>query len=113
MEHHYREDSLTVTTSFAMRIAVAPDVMFRIVGDESVLLNLKSETYLGLDAVGTRMWTLLTGSESIQSAYETLLGEYEVGDQQLRRDLEEFVGKLLENDLVLIGSAEPVVSGAE
>ena len=87
-----------------MRVAVAPDVMFRTVGDESVLLHLKSESYLGLDPVGTRMWTLLTASESIQTAYETLLGEYDVDGQQLRRDLEDFVAKLLDNDLVQVNS---------
>jgi Coenzyme PQQ synthesis protein D (PqqD) len=93
-----------MTTSFAMRVAVAPDVMFRVVGEESVLLHLKSETYMGLDPVGTRMWTLLTESESIQRAYEVLLGEYEVDGQQLRRDLEDFVGKLVEHDLVSVNS---------
>lgn len=93
-----------MNTSFAMRVAVAPDVMFRVVGEESVLLHLKSETYLGLDPVGTRMWTALTESESIQSAYEALLGEYQVDGQQLRRDLEDFVGKLVEHDLVLVNS---------
>lgn len=93
-----------MNTSFAMRVAAAPDVMFRTVGDESVLLHLKSETYLGLDPVGTRMWTLLTESESIQSAYEALLGEYQVDGQQLRRDLEDFVGKLVEHDLILVNS---------
>jgi hypothetical protein len=91
-------------TSFATRIAVAPDVMFRTVGDESVLLHLKSETYLGLDPVGTRMWTVLTEADSIESAYEMLLREYEVDGQELRRDLEDFVGKLLEHDLVLVNS---------
>ena len=95
-----------MTTSFAMRIAVAPDVMFRTVGDESVLLHLKSATYLGLDPVGTRMWTLLTASESIQTAYEALLGEYEVDGQQLRRDLANFVGKLVEHDLVQVNASQ-------
>jgi hypothetical protein len=44
-----------------------------------VLLNLKSENYFGRDPVGTRMWTLLATSDSIQSAYEALLDEYDVG----------------------------------
>jgi Coenzyme PQQ synthesis protein D (PqqD) len=93
-----------MTTSFAMKIAAAPDVMFRTVGDEAVLLHLKSEIYLGLDPVGTRMWTLLTESESIENAYETLLGEYEVDGRQLRRDLEDFVAQLVEHRLVLVDS---------
>jgi hypothetical protein len=93
-----------MATSFGNRIAVAPDVMFRTVGEESVLLHLKSETYLGLDPVGTRMWALLTESESIESAYEKLLGEYEVDGLQLRRDLDDFVGRLVEHHLVLVNS---------
>jgi hypothetical protein len=88
----------------AERITVAPDVMFRIVGDESVILHLKSETYLGLDPVGTRMWTVLTESGSIQGAYEILLAEYEVEGPQLHRDLEDFVAKLLQHELVLVDS---------
>lgn len=100
-----------MATSFAKRIAVAPDVMFRTVGEETVLLHLKSETYMGLDPVGTRMWALLTESESIESAYEKLLGEYEVDGPQLRRDLEEFIKKLVENDLILVNSSEALVSG--
>jgi hypothetical protein len=93
---------LIATTSFENRIAVAPDVMFRAVGEEAVLLNLKSETYLGLDPVGTRMWTLLTESQSIETAYEALLGEYEVEGRQLRKDLEDFINKLAENDLIQV-----------
>jgi hypothetical protein len=96
-----------MNTSFSMRVAAAPDVMFRTVGDESVLLHLKSETYLGLDPVGTRMWTLLTASESIQTAYETLLAEYEVDGQQLRRDLQDFLDRLLDNDLVQVNAGQP------
>ena len=97
-------------TPFAMRITISPDVMFRTVGEESVLLHLKSETYLGLDPVGTRMWTLLTQSDSIQTAYETLLTEYEVDGQELSRDLEDFVGKLVENDLVVLTASETVAA---
>ena len=35
--------------SFADRVTISPDVMFRTVGDEAVLMNLKTELYLGLD----------------------------------------------------------------
>jgi hypothetical protein len=102
-----------MTTPFAARVEPGPDVMFRTVGDESVLLHLKSEAYLGLDAIGTRMWTLLTASESIQSAFDALLHEYEVDSQQLRRDLEDFVHKLVEHDLVRVHAGENAARRAE
>lgn len=86
--------------SFSDGVAAAPHVMFQTVGEESVLLNLQTSLYMGLDPVGTRMWTLLTDADSIQAAYEALLTEYEVTPEQLRKDLEEFLGKLTEHGLI-------------
>jgi len=32
-----------MTDSFSSHVTIAPDVLFRLVGDEAVLLNLKTE----------------------------------------------------------------------
>jgi hypothetical protein len=95
------------SVSFSQRVAVAPDVLFRTVGDESVLLNLKTEMYLGLDAIGTRMWTVLQESPSIDAAYDALLQEFEVSPEQLRTDLGELLGKLISYGLLEVGRAFP------
>jgi len=71
---------------------------------ESVLLNLQSEQYFGLDEVGTRMWVALTSANSIQEAYETLLGEYEVDAEKLRQDLQGLLEKLVEKGLIEVAS---------
>jgi hypothetical protein len=88
--------------SFSMRVVSAPDVIFQTVGDEAVILNLKTSLYLGLNPVGTRMWMTLTGAESIQEAFEALQMEYDVPADQLSRDLEEFLARL--NEYALIGN---------
>jgi hypothetical protein len=89
-----------MSLSFSARIAALPEVMYRTVGDEAVLLNMKKQSYFGLDPVGARMWAVLNESASIQTALELLLTEYEVSESQLRTDLEAFVEKLLEQGLV-------------
>lgn len=86
--------------SFSTRARTAPDVMIQEVGDESVLLDLKTERYLGLNEVGTRMWRVLLESDSIQAAYETLLAEYDVTPQQLEEDLRDLLDRLLANALI-------------
>ena len=43
-----------------MRAIVPAHVLIRHLEGESVLLNLDSERYFGLDATGTRMWQLAT-----------------------------------------------------
>jgi len=95
--------------SFSERLTVAPDVLFRLVGDEGVLLNLNTTLYLGLNPVGTRMWHALTSASSIQAAYNALLGEYEVEPAQLRADLEEFIQRLLGQKLIVAG---PVIEAS-
>jgi hypothetical protein len=86
--------------SFSDRARVAPEVLIQEVGGESVLLDLKTERYLGLDEVGTRMWQALLASDSIQAAYDTLLAEYDVTPEQLEGDLRDLLNRLLENELI-------------
>jgi len=82
------------------RVTAPEGVLVRELGGESVLLNLDSESYFGLDEVGTRMWAALTSKPSIEAAFEELLAEYEVEPGQLREDLASFVDKLAEAGLI-------------
>lgn len=81
-------------------INIAPEVIFRGIGGEAVILNLKTERYLGLDEVGTRIWEVLQASGSVESSFKTLLEEYDVEPSRLERHLNEFIDKLIENGLV-------------
>jgi ornithine carbamoyltransferase len=78
------------------------DVLFQEVGGEAVLLNLASESYFGLDAVGTRIWLLLGEDAKLQHAFEAMLAEYEVDPTVLESDLLALVGKLAEAGLVQV-----------
>ncbi len=90
--------------SFDRKLRVAPDTLINLIEGEAVLLNLKSESYYGLDAMGAEMWTALTGSDSIGAAYEKLLDEYDVEPDRLRADLSTLVDQLVEKGLVEIAS---------
>jgi hypothetical protein len=86
--------------SFPSKVVVPDTVLFRELEGRGVLLNLKTESYLSLDDVGTRMWTLFTTEPSIQAAYDRLLGEYDVTPDVLRHDVETLLGEMLEHGLV-------------
>ena len=85
---------------FQAKISVPKQVLVRTFQNESVLLNLDSECYHGLDDVGTRMWQALCQSVNIQAAYESLLPEYEVDAATLQKDLEAFIENMVERGLV-------------
>ncbi len=93
---------------FTQQVSAPDDVLLRVLDGEAVILNLESESYFGLDEVGTRMFTLLTESASIQTAYDVLINEYEVEPAQLKADLTELICKLSENGLVTIENGQAV-----
>lgn len=96
-----------MTIAFTDRVVVPVDVLMRELDGESVLLNLQSERYFGLDAIGTEIWSVLAQAPSIQAAYETLLAEYEVAPEVLRQDLQTLIEQLLEHGLIELQVAVP------
>jgi hypothetical protein len=91
--------------SFDMKVTVCPEILVNFSENQSVLLDLQSERYFGLDEVGTRMWKELTTAASIQDAFDALLAEYEVDAERLRQDLQVLLEKLVDHGLVKIGAA--------
>ena len=90
-----------MTISFSDRVAVPDDVLISNLQEESVILNLDSERYYGLDDVGTRFLSVLTSSESIETAYERLREEYNVDPQVLRADLLALIENLIDQGLLI------------
>lgn len=91
-----------MSISFSDRVAIPDDVLISNLQEESVILNLESERYFGLDSIGTRILTVLTTSESIEAAYDTLLQEYDVEGQVLREDLIVLVEDLAAKGLIRV-----------
>jgi hypothetical protein len=83
-----------------MRIEISEEVLFQEVSGETVLLDLDSEQYFGLDAVGTRVWQLIGAGATAEGVVETLLDEYEVERDRLAADVAELLDKLAEAGLI-------------
>src|SRR5437588_4383546 len=86
--------------SFMNRVVVPSHVLVRFLDKESVLLNIDTERYFGLDETGTRMWQLVTAAPNIETAYQQLLEEYEVAPELLRDNLTDLLARLVENGLL-------------
>ena len=82
------------------RVSIPASVMVREVGGESVILNVESGRYFGLNPMGARMVAVLSASESIEAAHDALLREYDVDSGRLQRDLNNLIQQLLEHGLI-------------
>jgi Coenzyme PQQ synthesis protein D (PqqD) len=92
--------------SFANRVVTPAHVLVRILDRESVLLNLDTEQYFGLDETGTRMWQLVTASPNIEAAYQELIAEFDVEPELLRSHLMELLTRLVESGLLQVTPAD-------
>ncbi|MEE4238789.1 MAG: PqqD family protein [Anderseniella sp.] len=82
---------------------IPAQVMARQVGSETVILDLGSGTYFGLDPVGARIWQLIGEGKTLGEICDTMLDEYDVTREALERDVVELAAKLLEQKLISIG----------
>ena len=83
-------------------ITLSPDVIPQEVSGETVLLDLESENYFGLDEVGTRIWQLIQQTNDLQAIYQTLLTEYDVAEDRLQQDLGNLLGEISGLGLIIL-----------
>jgi len=85
-------------------IEISSEVLTQEVGGETVILDLKTESYFGLDEVGTRIWQLLQQGKDTQNITETMLDEYDVEEKQLEKDIQNLLTKLNEAGIITFDS---------
>ena len=75
------------------------------VGDELVMMSATKGTYLGLTAVGARIWELIETPRTVEDVCATLIAEYEVEPATCRSEVDAFLATLSENSAVHIDAA--------
>lgn len=68
---------------------------------ETVLLNVETGVYFGLDPVGTEIWKVLEKGATEDEVVVRLGEIFEVDADQLRDDVRDFVTQLQDKQLVL------------
>jgi hypothetical protein len=82
-----------------------PSVVFQVVEGEMVLLDLDREMYFALNPVGTRCWELIAEGGDLENVIATMVAEYDVDEETLRRDVGDLLGQLESAELVVRAGA--------
>jgi hypothetical protein len=85
----------------ACRVRPGRDVLSAVRDGRCVLLDLRSEQYLGLDEVGTLIWTCMEAGAAVDEVVERLSAEYDAPRAVLEADAGRFVEDLLRRRLVV------------
>jgi hypothetical protein len=87
------------------RLALSDQVVIRELSGESVLLDLKSGLYFGLNGVGTRVWNLVAQGGSLRDVNATLAGEFDAPTATIEVEVLRFAAELCRHGLCHV--AEP------
>lgn len=86
---------MTIKKEFVLR-EVAGDILLIPTGKTALDLN----GMMTLNEVGAEIWRLLPEVHDEEELVRRLLEEYEVGENELRKDVDDFLMKLRELDIL-------------
>ena len=69
-------------------------------GDEAVILGVRTGSYYGLDQVGLVIWNLLQTPRAVSDIRDAVLEEYEVEREVCEQDLLAFLNDLTAKSLI-------------
>ncbi len=72
------------------------------VGNETAAMNVDKGMYYGFDDIGTRIWDIVGSPCSVSSICDQLMDTYDVDADTCRRDVNQFLGVLLDAELLEI-----------
>jgi hypothetical protein len=83
-------------------VVASPDQVSSDLSGESVILNLKSGTYFGLNEVGSSIWQFIQEPKTVSDVCESILAEYDVDAQTCETEVQALLVDLLAAQLVEI-----------
>jgi Coenzyme PQQ synthesis protein D (PqqD) len=87
-------------SSVAGRYRATPDALATRVGDEIVVVHLKTDRIYVLNPTGARIWELLSAGCDRGEITERLIGEFEVSEDDVAGQLEELLASLTSEALI-------------
>ena len=88
-----------------MKIARQEDWLTAMVGEELVMMSAKSGRYIGLSAVGARVWELIESPRDVESVCSELEQEFDVAPDLCRAEVDAFVRELAKHGAVALDPA--------
>ncbi|HBW47017.1 TPA: PqqD family protein [bacterium] len=86
--------------------SINPDLAWRVIDNEVVILKIKTTTYYSLDPIGTFIWKRMEKTpKTREEILKSILEEFEVENTTASNDLDELIADLVREELILESAA--------
>ena len=83
-------------------VVVTKDQVSADLSGEAAILNLKTNTYFGLNTVGASIWKLIQEPKKVSEIRDAIIEEYDVEPDRCEHDVLELLQELSKNGLIEI-----------
>ena len=83
-----------MTIEINTRVTRVADLMFTRVDEDIVILNMQTDNYVALDAIGRRIWELLETPRRVDEICRQLSQEFSGDPEQITTDVLAFLDEL-------------------
>jgi len=87
-----------------MKPKISPEVSWREVEDEIVVLHLKSGSYYSLNEAGKYIWKQCSGNKSLLQIERSVAKKYDLSSEKARVDVDKLFSHLLKENLITVSA---------
>ena len=84
------------------KVILSNNVFAQEIDDETIILDAITQEYFSLNEIGKVIWSLLSENKNIEEIKAQMLEMYEVPEEQLEKDLLNFLQALAKKGLISI-----------
>jgi len=74
-------------------------------GAETVMMDMDSGDYLGINSVASDMWALLQEPIKVETLIKTMVEMYDVSEEVCKAEVDAFLPKMLAQNMLIIQAA--------
>jgi hypothetical protein len=86
----------------AAKVRPDADVVAQRLGDEIVMVHLRTNQIFVLNRTGARFWELVSDGSDLDEAKEKMLAEFDVDEGALTAEIDAFVEALAKEQLIIV-----------
>lgn len=83
-----------------MKYKIIEDVIWKVIDDETVILNPEKDEYYTLNNTGTAVWGLIDKGKDLEKLVGELLKQYNASENELKADVKKIIKDLLDKKLI-------------
>jgi hypothetical protein len=84
------------------KVTLSKNVFLQEIDDETIILDSTTQEYFSLNEIGKVIWSLLEGNKNLEEIKAEMLDMYEVPQEQIEKDLLNFIQALEQKGLIKI-----------